>query len=92
MAEGDGAEPHIFGGEEALALWRQGKDVWNAWADDPTNDGCIVDFRYVEFDIEPGKEISFSGYRFPGQADFRGATFSGDADFGGATFTHSANL
>ncbi len=46
-----------------------------------TTDGCKVDFRDVEFDIEPGKEISFLGYRFPGDAYFGGATFSGDADF-----------
>ena len=35
-----------FGGKEALALARQGKDAWNAWAD--ANPGREVDFDGVE--------------------------------------------
>ena len=92
MPEGNETELRVLKGEEALKLALLGRDEWNKWADNPGNDGCKVDFRDVEFEIEPGKENFFSGYRFPGEANFQGATFSGSALFKGATFSGSVSF
>jgi hypothetical protein len=86
-------EPEPFGGEEALELARQGKDAWNAWAED--NPGRKVDFSAIDLTTEENEEISFGGFTFPGEAlfsetkfqsaDFNEAIFIGNADFSGAT-------
>ncbi|MBL4808282.1 MAG: pentapeptide repeat-containing protein, partial [Rhodobacteraceae bacterium] len=65
---------------EALALARQGKDVWNKWADE--NPGMAVDFSYHEF--KDGR-VSFSRFIFPGAAVFLSAIFD-DVSFHNAEF------
>ncbi len=64
---------------------RQGKDAWNAWAAEelkkPRDQRTGVDFSG-----EPLPVIYFSGFVFPGRANFAGATFNDEANFKGATF------
>lgn len=93
-------KPEPLEGEEALALARQGKNAWNAWAED--NPGREVDFVGVDFTAEGNKDISFEGFTFPGEADFSEAnfqyarfdraTFKGNAWFGKATFEGRAGF
>ena len=52
-------EPETLSGEEALALAREGKDAWNAWALENEDRG--VDFEEVDFTTEENKRISFDG-------------------------------
>ncbi len=73
----------VLRGEEALALYRKGKDAWNKWAED--NPGVKVSFKGVEF-----KHAIFAGFVFPGDADFTNATFIGNAWFDDATFSGDA--
>ncbi len=78
----------VLGGDDAVALWKQRRDAWNAWVDEhPEAD---IDFDNVEFGPhapENGR-IDFSGYRFPnGDVSFDGAQFGdGDVLFTGAQF------
>jgi len=68
-------------GEEALDIWRQGKDAWNAWIDEHPN--VDIDFSGVDFRKERKKgsgAISFAGFRFgEGRVSFSRARF-GDGD------------
>lgn len=73
-------QPKVLKGEEALALARQGKDVWNAWAEDHP-DWAVIFFRH-NFKGEP---ISFEDFVFPGNAIFEDCTF-GVMSFSGAEF------
>ncbi len=77
--------------EETLALYSQGKEVWNAWAKenlarcDDTQEWrseAEVDFRSHTFE----RYADFSGFIFPGKARFDKATFRDSAKFGGVTF------
>jgi len=88
-------------GEEALTLWRQGKDAWNAWIDQhPKVD---IDFSDVDFSkerTEGAPLISFAEFRFgdghvsflrtsfgDGNVSFNGASFGdGNVSFNGASF------
>ena len=85
--EENGPEP--FEEEEALDLARQGKDAWNAWAEE--NPGREVDFADVDFTTEENKAISFQGFTFPGDANFSVAKFK-DAEFNEAVFKGNANF
>lgn len=88
-------EEKVLEGEAALALARQGKDAWNAWA--AKHDGYIVDLSQIDFNSEDNSTISFSDFQFPGQVfffysnfhnvDFTRAVFKGDAWFSNATFS-----
>lgn len=73
-------EEKVLPKEEALALARQGKDVWNTWAKD--NPGVGIDFSGHDFTNE---NILFSEYVFPSRVDFSRAVF-GTADFEDARF------
>lgn len=75
--------PKVLKGEDALALARQGKDVWNTWAEDEANAGTKVDFSGYDFTDDP---ISFAGFIFPGLADFSHCVFA-EADFSHAQFS-----
>ena len=90
MAEGDGTEPGVLKGEDALALARQGMDAWNEWAVD--NVGCDVKFDGVDFADPANANIDFSGCRFPGAVSFGNAKFSGKVRFGFTIFSHEANF
>ncbi|NQU62568.1 MAG: pentapeptide repeat-containing protein [Rhodospirillales bacterium] len=92
--------PDAFGGEEALAKVREGKDAWNAWAEE--NPGRAVDFRGVDFTFGEKENFSFEGFTFPGdvsfcegafqKARFKSVTFGGCADFQRAIFNGDAGF
>jgi uncharacterized protein YjbI with pentapeptide repeats len=76
--------------DEWIALWRSGKDKWNAWvAENPV---ANVDFRKVDFRVSREKwklsYILFEGFVFPkGNVDFHGAQFGGgNVNFSSAKF------
>lgn len=56
-------------GEEAMELWRQGKDAWNNWV--KQNPEADVSFKRTDFSIEPrtivNEEVGlhFKGFCFP---------------------------
>jgi uncharacterized protein YjbI with pentapeptide repeats len=80
---------------ETLALYEQGKEAWNAWAEDilarrpelekadEWDDKSRVYFQDHHF----GDLVDFGEFVFPGYAGFGGATFSDDAGFDGAIFS-----
>ena len=83
--------------EETLALYSQGKEVWNAWAKenlarcDDTQEWrseAEVDFRSHTFP----QDTDFSGFIFPGRAQFDGAYFEDTAEFSEATFYGTAEF
>jgi len=92
MVERDETERKVLAGDDALDLWRKGKDCWNAWADNPDNEGCCVDFSGVLFKAENDEDVNFVGYRFPGDAEFQGASFGGNANFKDAKFGGRASF
>lgn len=74
-------------GDEAVALWKQGKDAWNEWVDE--NPNATIDFSKVDFTacLEPTTPLNFKDYRFGnGDVTFNYATFGGDVSFKGAKF------
>lgn len=74
----------ILAGQEAVDLWKKGKDAWNAWVDEhPEAD---IDFSNVDFSSY--KVVSFDKFRFPnGDVSFFRAKFGqGDVIFNSATF------
>lgn len=63
-------------GQDALDLWKQGRDAWNKWAE--KNPEYNVSFEGVDFSpyIDRKLGISFNGYQFPkGNVYFIGAEF-----------------
>jgi hypothetical protein len=80
--------------EQAVALWIQGREVWNAWVE--KNPDADISFQSVDFDklhlsvLEtiPKFDWPFANFEFPdGDKTFRGAKF-GDryVSFNDATF------
>jgi len=106
MAENDKPDkdeegkPKVLKGQAALTLARQGKDAWNAWAEE--NPGRRVSFWKANFTTEANKRISFNGFFFPGEVSFTeatflyghfdGAIFRGEALFSNATFEDNASF
>lgn len=88
MAENED-KPEALSGEEALALAREGKDAWNAWAAE--NRGQSVDFTGVDFTDADNTGISFGGYLFPGEAKFTKTKFQ-EGHFEGCTFEEFASF
>ncbi|SOB93667.1 pentapeptide repeat-containing protein [Thalassospira xiamenensis] len=77
MTEETEQERPTLGGEEAIKLWRQGREAWNNWIDQ--HSGWDIDFSFSDFSRELGRDedISFSGYRFGnGNIYFFNANFS----------------
>lgn len=75
--------------DDALALWRQGKDYWNEWV--KNNPHASVDFSGVDFSkerLEQSPDIDFSEFTFPdGDITFWKANFGdGYVDFSNTTF------
>ena len=57
----DAAERVVLAGQDAIDLWQQGRDVWNAWvAENPVAD---IDFSGVDF--SKYGDVSFASFRFP---------------------------
>ncbi len=64
---------------------REGPETWNAWAAEHPQ--AAVDFSGATLD-----GFDFSGFVFPGEADFQDTTFAGDAKFAGAIFRGAADF
>ena len=94
--------------EESLALWRQGRDAWNAWAKAMLNrraemerDGTWASHRNILGD-EPGNEATgawmkeaaadFQDHVFEEHADFSSFHFPGFARFDKASFQKDAKF
>lgn len=82
--------------EETLALYSQGKEVWNTWAKkmlDKRNDSPEWrDAAGASFVSHAFHDADFSGFVFPGYALFIGATFMGAARFDKARFLSGARF
>ena len=86
--------------EETLALYEQGRDAWNAWAEKMLADRTALEaagawknaskayFEEHSFDTE----ADFRGFIFPGDAGFDGTTFRDTAGFGSSVFNCSADF
>lgn len=72
-------------GEDALALIRQGREVWNEWAE--SHPGWRVDFSRVDFGAEENSPIRFDLLEFPGTTSFREAIFDSSDIFYGTKFS-----
>jgi hypothetical protein len=78
-----------------LALALKGKDAWNAWRRDPTNNNVRMTFAGVDFSVPPRDQINFEGFEFGDDANFSGCDWRGApflALFKGAAFGHNANF
>ena len=81
-----------LGPEEAVALWIQGRDVWNAWVEE--NPNADISFQNVDFGQHRNLETidkvywPFANFNFPtGEKNFRDTTFGdGDVSFDHTTF------
>jgi hypothetical protein len=78
----------VLKGDDAIALWKAGKDTWNQWAKE--NPEADVDFSGVKLSEHrtKGMPIDFTGYIFPnGNVSFSHAIFGdGHVSFCLATF------
>lgn len=88
-AVSDTKDKIILGGDEALELWRKGKNAWNRWVEE--NSVADVSFGKVDFSKERTAEmpdIDFQGFNFPkGNVYFTKAIFTeGRTLFNLATF------
>lgn len=64
-------EPVVLKGDEAIALWREGREAWNAWIEG--HPGARIDFNKFHF---PAGQILFAGYQFgDGEVSFADAIF-----------------
>ena len=81
-------KPKPLAGDEALDLWRQGREAWNRWI--KLNPNREISFIDVDFSNQRDSEgnISFEGYNFGnGNVDFSITTFGdGDVNFANAVF------
>lgn len=84
--------------EETLALWQQGKDAWNAWAEKMLahragmeRDGTWASSRNVLGHEGPGNEAT-AGWMDEAAADFEGQAFEAVADFRGFLFPGAAKF
>jgi hypothetical protein len=73
--------------EETLALYEQGRDAWNAWAEKMLADRTALEAAGA---WKNASKAYFEEHSFDTEADFRGFIFPGDAGFGGATFRGTA--
>ena len=81
-----------LGPEEAVALWIQGREVWNAWVEK----NPIADISFLNVDFNQHRNLEtiniyhwpFANFNFPtGKKNFGGTTFGdGDVSFFSATF------
>ena len=81
-----------LGPQEAVDLWKQGREVWNAWvAENPVADISFAGVGFNQYrglDTIPQDEWPFESFCFPtGEKNFDFATFgNGYVSFFGATF------
>ncbi len=87
--------------EDAIALWRKGKECWNQWVEEnPVYNIDFSNFNFGEHAHLIDKKISFSGFKFPegtisfsdtdfgnNPVEFRGTDFGkGDVNFSNSRF------
>jgi hypothetical protein len=73
--------------EETLAVYEQGSDAWNAWAEKTLADCTALETAGA---WKNASKAYFEEHSFDTEADFRGFIFPGDAGFGGGTFRGTA--
>ena len=73
--------------EKTLALYEQGSDAWNAWAEKMLADRTALEAAGA---WKNASKAYFEEHSFDTEADFRGFIFPGDAGFGGGTFRGTA--
>ncbi len=91
--------------QESLALFANGRDAWNAWAERMLDARAALeaDGNWVEGRSEPelnaatrawhaAAAADFSKCTFQEPADFSGFVFPGRAGFGGASFSGDARF
>lgn len=73
-------DSHYLKQDEAIELWRQGKDAWNSWVEEhPVADIIFegVDFQSMRGEL-PHRIVSFEGFKFPkGEIRFTNCNFQG---------------
>jgi len=70
--------------DAAIALAKEGKDAWNAWAQQ--NPGAKISFTNMGKMSVEGSLPSLAGFIFPGEADFSGSILTSGPELAGATF------
>ena len=75
--------------EETLALYEQGRDAWNAWAEKMLADRTALEAAGA---WKNASKAYFEEHSFDTEADFRGFIFPGDAGFDGTTFRDTAGF
>ncbi len=91
--------------EQSLALFANGRDAWNAWAEQMLDARAALeaDGTWVEDPTErewneatrawhTAAAADFTKYTFQEPADFSGFVFPGRAGFGGASFSGDARF
>ena len=64
----DAEERTVLKGQDAIDLWQQGADAWNAWVEK----NPIADIDFSEVDFSKYADVSFARFRFPnGKKDSR---------------------
>ena len=91
--------------EESIALFKQGREAWNAWAAEKFAERQALEdgrrWRHEEFDDEPTEEAKrwqaevtsdFGDRTFVGEVDFSGFMFPGPVNFNRVTFRGNAGF
>ncbi|MFC4234620.1 pentapeptide repeat-containing protein [Thalassospira xianhensis] len=88
MAEESIPKIEMLVADEALDLWRKGRNAWNSWID--RHPGSDINFFLIDFSLErdPLAVLSFAKYRFDNiNVNFSYANFGhGEIDFTQASF------
>ncbi len=82
--------------DESIRLFEKGKEAWNAWAADVSarqddSDGWKAEAQ-ADFSSHEFGNANFSGFMFPGRADFSESRFLGNSWFIGATVYGAADF
>ena len=75
--------------EETLTLWAEGKNAWNAWAENMLDTRAAMEAQAT---WSNATDCDFEGHTFHGLANFRDVCFPGNVSFKGATFCRFADF
>jgi hypothetical protein len=75
--------------DETLALFAQGKEAWNEWAERMLAERKALEEKGEWLDAA---RADFTSHSFTEEADFSGLVFPGEARFGNATFSENASF